>query len=113
MTVDGGGVVGSVFSSVLGRAAAMPRLLELDGRGELTSAHIRLVALSLGRSERTVWRWLAEARQDGRTARREAARFTVTVEVRRLLALYGGNASRVHAELAGRAAKDPSSPPVP
>ncbi|MFJ5546508.1 Mu transposase C-terminal domain-containing protein [Streptomyces sp. NPDC093225] len=91
----------------------MHRLLDLDSRGELTSAHIRLVALSLRRSERTVWRWLADARQEGRTASREGPKFTVTTEVRRLLALYGGNASRVHAELAARASQDPSLPPVP
>jgi hypothetical protein len=113
VTDDGGGGAEAVFSPVLGRAAAVPRLLETDRRGELTSAHVRLVAISLGRSERTVWRWLAAAREDGRTARREGARFTVAAEVRRLLALYGGNASRVHAELAGRAAKDPTMAPVP
>lgn len=34
----------AVFPSASGRAAAMPRLLELDGRGELTATHVRLVA---------------------------------------------------------------------
>ncbi|MFP8963229.1 Mu transposase C-terminal domain-containing protein [Streptomyces nanhaiensis] len=91
----------------------MPRLLELEARGELTSAHVRLVASSVGRSERTVWRWLAAARNEGRLARRPVVRFTVTAEIRRLLALYGGNASRLHAELAERARTDPSAAPVP
>jgi putative transposase len=37
----------------------------------------------------------------------------VTAEVRQLLALWGGNASRVHAELAERARQDPDRPAVP
>ncbi|MFD6986572.1 transposase, partial [Streptomyces sp. NPDC059956] len=95
---------GGVFPSALRRAAAVPRLLELDGRGELTAEHVRLVAVSVGRSERTVWRWLSAARSEGRAGRKAVARFVVTAEVRRLLAFYGGNASRLHEELARRAA---------
>ncbi|WSY37157.1 Mu transposase C-terminal domain-containing protein (plasmid) [Embleya sp. NBC_00888] len=115
---DGGGEdyrggVQAVFPSRLGRAAAMPRLLDLDGRGELTAVHVRLVAQALGKSERTVWRWLAVARRDRRLARVEASRFTVTTEIRQLLALWGGNASRVHAELVRQAAEDPDAPAVP
>ncbi|WP_371681423.1 Mu transposase C-terminal domain-containing protein [Streptomyces sp. NBC_01276] len=91
----------------------MPRLLELDGRGELTAAHVRLVAVALGRSERTVWRWLAAARREGQTGARVSARFTVTAEVRRLLAFYGGNAARLHAELVRRAAQDADVGTVP
>jgi len=89
------------------------RLIDLDGRNELTSAHVRLVAQALGRSERTVWRWLSAARVEGRHGRLSAARFTVTPEVRTLLALWGGNASRVHAELVERARLDPASAPTP
>ncbi|MFF5315750.1 hypothetical protein ACFY6V_41825, partial [Streptomyces massasporeus] len=103
----------AVFPPASGRAAAMPRLLDLDGRGELRAAHVRLVAQALGKSERTVWRWLAAAREDHRLARVESSHFTVTTEVRRLLALWGGNASRVHAELVQRAAGDPDAPAVP
>ncbi|SDN74990.1 putative transposase [Streptomyces wuyuanensis] len=103
----------ALFPPTSGRAAAMPRLLDLDSRGELSAAHVRLVAKALGKSERTVWRWLAAARKDHRLARVEAPHFTVTTEVRRLLALWGGNASRVHAELVQRAADDPNAPAVP
>lgn len=91
----------------------MPRLLDLDSRGELSAAHVRLVAQALGKSERTVWRWLAVAREDHRLARVESSHFTITTEVRRLLALWGGNASRVHTELMQRAADDPDAPAVP
>ncbi|MFE4653906.1 MULTISPECIES: hypothetical protein [Streptomyces] len=101
----------AVFPLASGHAAAMPRLLDLDSRGELTTAHVRLVAQALGKAERTVWRWLAAAREDHRLARMESSHFTVTTEVRRLLALWGGNASRVHAELVQRAADDPDAPP--
>ncbi|MFJ2568200.1 hypothetical protein ACIO02_35655 [Streptomyces sp. NPDC087568] len=103
----------AVFPPASGRAAAMPRLLDLDSRGELSAAHVRLMAKALGKSERTVWRWLAAARKDHRLARVEAPHFTVTTEVRRLLTLWGGNASRVHAELVQRAADDPNAPAVP
>jgi putative transposase len=95
------------------RVAAVQRLPELESRGELTSGHVRLVAQALGKSERTVWRWLAAARTQGRLGRVPAERFTVSTELRQLLALWGGNASRVHAELLERARQDPAAPPVP
>ncbi|MFE4873908.1 Mu transposase C-terminal domain-containing protein [Streptomyces sp. NPDC056682] len=91
----------------------MPRLLDLDGRGELTAAHVRLVAQALGKSERTVWRWLAAARRDGRLARMETSHFTVTADIRRLLAFWGGDVSRVHAELMEQAGRDPDATAVP
>lgn len=40
----------AVFPPASGRAAAMPRLLDLDSRGELSAAHVRLVAKALGRT---------------------------------------------------------------
>ncbi|MEV6173558.1 hypothetical protein AB0L99_35785, partial [Streptomyces sp. NPDC051954] len=67
---------------------------------------------ALGRSERTVWRWLAGGRA-GRLGRVPGGRFVVTAEVRQLLALWGGNASRVHAELVERARLNPSQGLVP
>lgn len=51
------------------RVAAVQRLFGLEARGELTSGHVRLVAQALGKSERTVWRWLAAARAEGRLDR--------------------------------------------
>ncbi|XMN11129.1 integrase catalytic domain-containing protein [Streptomyces griseobrunneus] len=110
---DAGKGPAAVFLPGTGRAAAMPRLVALEEQGELTSAHVRLVAQALGKSERTVWRWLAAARKDQRLARVEASHFAVTAEIRRLLALWGGNASRVHAELVDRAGKDPGRAAVP
>ncbi|WP_443056807.1 transposase [Streptomyces sp. NBC_00667] len=97
----------------VGREAAVARLLSLDSRGELSSARVRLVASSSGVSERTVWSWLAAARSGGRTGRKARSRFTVTDEMRRSLALWGGNVSAVHRELVARAARDPLAGPVP
>ncbi|WP_344333674.1 transposase family protein [Kitasatospora putterlickiae] len=60
-------------------------------------------------SRRTVWRWLAAAEQDKGAARAPGSRapattrFTVTAEVRQLLALWGGNVAAVQRELAARA----------
>ena len=43
----------------------------------------------------------------------KSSHLTLTAEIRRLLALWDGNASRVHAELVQRAADDPDEPTVP
>ncbi|MEU2119484.1 Mu transposase C-terminal domain-containing protein [Streptomyces sp. NPDC016459] len=107
------GAVTPVFTAKTGRQAAMPRLMALDQHGLLTSAHVRLVATNVGRSERTVWNWLAKARATGRTDAVSRPRFTVTAEIRRLLALWGGNASAMHRELKQRAQADPDLPKVP
>ena len=43
------------------RRAAVERLRQLRGRGNLTAAHGRLAASRLKVTERTVWRWLSQA----------------------------------------------------
>ncbi|WP_374935925.1 Mu transposase C-terminal domain-containing protein [Streptomyces sp. SM10] len=85
----------------------------LDQRDELTTAHVLLVAQALGRSERAVWRWIAAARNTGQTAPAPRHRFTITPEIRQLLALRGGNASAVHRELKQAALNDPQLPAAP
>ncbi|MFD5416415.1 ISNCY family transposase, partial [Streptomyces nojiriensis] len=96
----------SVLSARLGREAAVPRLIALDQRNQLLTVHVKLAAQALGRSERTVWRWLAKARRTGRHTAQGRKRFTITAEIRQLLMLWGGNASAVHRELRRRAASD-------
>ncbi|WP_377266748.1 Mu transposase C-terminal domain-containing protein [Peterkaempfera sp. SMS 1(5)a] len=91
----------------------MPRIIALDQRGQLTTAHVRLVAQTLNRSERTVWRWLAEARATGQVEPAARTRFTITPQIRHLLVLWGGNASAVHRELLQQARADPQLPAVP
>ncbi|MFJ6239446.1 Mu transposase C-terminal domain-containing protein [Streptomyces griseus] len=94
----------------------MRRLLALRAGGNLTAGHVRVAADALGASERTVWRWLAAAQSDETAAAypgarsRADARFTVTPEIRGLLALWKGNVRAVHRELVLRAARQ--SPPA-
>ncbi|WP_406500778.1 Mu transposase C-terminal domain-containing protein [Streptomyces sp. NBC_00846] len=94
----------------------MRRLLALRAGGKLTAGHVRVAADALGVSERTVWRWLAAAESDEAAAAspgappRAGARFTITPEVRGLLALWKGNVRAVHRELVLRAAR--KSPPA-
>ncbi|MER7721884.1 Mu transposase C-terminal domain-containing protein [Streptomyces flaveolus] len=98
------------------RGPAVRRLLALRAGKKLTAVHVRVAADALGVSERTVWRWLATAQSDERAAAnpgarsRVDARFTVTPEVRGLLALWKGNVRAVHRELVLRAARQ--SPPA-
>ncbi|MGO4462615.1 Mu transposase C-terminal domain-containing protein [Streptomyces sp. M-16] len=88
---------------VLARRQAVSRLLVLEARGELRTEHARLVASGAGVSLRTVWRWLAVAREEGRTGVRERERFTITPEVHARLARWCGNAAAVHRELLAEA----------
>ncbi|MFJ9847534.1 Mu transposase C-terminal domain-containing protein [Kitasatospora sp. NPDC101155] len=81
----------------------MDQLLALEARGELTTSHVRLVADAVGVSLRTVWRWLAAARAEGRTGARQRERFTVTPQLHARLVLWCGNAAAVHRELLAEA----------
>nr|WP_308061619.1 helix-turn-helix domain-containing protein [Streptomyces sp. LBUM 1481] len=98
------------------RGPTVRRLLTLRAGKELTAGHVRVAADALGMSERTVWRWLAAAENDEAAAAdpgarsRADTRFTITPEVRGLLALWKGNVRAVHRELVLRAARQ--SPPA-
>jgi transposase len=98
------------------RGPTVRRMLAVRAASGLTAGHVRVAADALGVTERTVWRWLAAAERDEAAAAepgartREGARFTVTPEVRRLLALWKGNVRAVHRELTARAARQ--SPPA-
>lgn len=84
---------------VMGREGAVSRLLALDTRGELTTAHAELVASAMGVSLRTVWNWVAVARREGRLSPRKPSRVSVTADIRARLAVWGGNVSAVYREL--------------
>ncbi|MDX3343749.1 DDE-type integrase/transposase/recombinase [Streptomyces sp. ME02-6979.5a] len=86
------------------RPVAVRRLLALAERGELTAGHRRMVADTLGVSERTVRRWLAVARVDGRLERAERCRFTLTPLLARRLAFHRGSVAALHRELVAEAA---------
>ncbi|MEU8943680.1 Mu transposase C-terminal domain-containing protein [Streptomyces goshikiensis] len=91
----------------------MARLMELDSRGELTTAHVRLVASALGVSLRTVWSWVAVARREGRLSARTPTRVSVSADVRARLAVWGGNVAAVHRELLAEAVKAGVADSVP
>ncbi|MER6302342.1 transposase family protein [Kitasatospora sp. NPDC001539] len=93
---------------VLGREGSVARLMDRDSRGELTTAHVRLFASAMGVTERAVWYWLAAARTEGRLSSRPRERTAITLEVRRLLAFWGGNTAAVHRELSAQAVGDPT-----
>ncbi|XTP10843.1 Mu transposase C-terminal domain-containing protein (plasmid) [Streptomyces albus subsp. chlorinus] len=101
------------------RGPAVQQLLRLRGQGRLSRGHVRLAGECLGVSERTVWRWLAQAEANPGTAarpgRRTGDRFEVTPEVRVLLAYWKGNASAAHRQLTARAraAAGKPAPTVP
>ncbi|WP_344443731.1 hypothetical protein [Kitasatospora nipponensis] len=84
------------------------RLLALDEAGELASVHARIAAQTAGVSVRTVWRWLAQARERGRVeaaVRRKG--FAVTGELWDRLSELGGNVAALHQELTARTGHDP------
>ncbi|WP_372404116.1 Mu transposase C-terminal domain-containing protein [Streptomyces luteireticuli] len=89
------------------RAPAVRRLLALRTQRRLTRAHVHTTAQCLNVSERTVWRWLADAttmpESTAYPGARRADRFEITPEIRVLLAYWHGNASAVHRELLAHA----------
>ncbi|TGB16101.1 ATP-binding protein [Streptomyces sp. MZ04] len=79
------------------RQVVVRRLLELDKAGTLETVHVRIAAESAGVSRRTVWRWLAAARESGRVEtvpRRSAFTFTDALWAR--LSDVGGNVAALH-----------------
>ncbi|MET9793513.1 Mu transposase C-terminal domain-containing protein [Streptomyces canus] len=68
---DPAGVLGKESLRAL-RAPVVRRLLALRGERRLSREHVRLAGECLGVSERTVWRWLAEASRSPRAALRAA-----------------------------------------
>ncbi|MEU7260579.1 hypothetical protein AB0B21_32925 [Streptomyces rimosus] len=101
---DPAGVLGEEASTAL-RAPAVRRLLALRTERRLTRKHLAGEGLEV--TERTVWRWLAEASRSLRDAirpgERSGDRFEITGEIRVLLAYWHGNAIAVHRQLVARA----------
>ncbi|MFH8224741.1 Mu transposase C-terminal domain-containing protein [Streptomyces sp. NPDC018057] len=87
------------------RPAAVRELLRLRGAGELTTAHVRLVADAVGVHKRTVWAWLKQAEHTGSVEKPQRRRFTVTDEVIEVLADHYGNVKRAHEHLVREARK--------
>ena len=94
-----------------GRAAVVRRLAALEDSAGWARNRSSSAAGTLGVSERTVWRWVRQARAGKGLDRRPRGRFQVTDEIRQQLAFWRGNTAAVHRELAA-AAKD-GGPPAP
>jgi len=94
-----------------GRAAVVRRLAALEDAGRLGSEQVQLAARTLEVSERTVWRWVRQARAGEGLSRRPRERFQVTDEIRQRLAFWRGNTAAVHRVLA--AAAKAGGPPAP
>jgi hypothetical protein len=60
------------------RAAVVRRLAALEGEGRLGAEQVRLAAGGMKVSERTVWRWVRQARAGEGLDRRPRERFQVT-----------------------------------
>lgn len=77
----------------------MRRLLERQQAGELATRHVRAVAETVGVSERTVWRWLEQAKTTGRVEVPVRQGYAVSDEVWELLGEAGGNVSELRRRL--------------
>ncbi|MGW3212808.1 Mu transposase C-terminal domain-containing protein [Streptomyces parvus] len=85
------------------RASAVAALLAERQAHTLSSGQVQGCAWALGKSERTVWRWLKEAESEGRLDRKPRQRFEITEDIEVLLAYHRGNVKRTHEELAADA----------
>jgi hypothetical protein len=95
------------------RQTVVRRLLAVDEAGALSSVHARIAAETAAVSVRTVWRWLAEARESGCVeAVSRRTRFAVTDEWWARLAELGGNVAALHRELTGQAGVSSASSSV-
>ncbi|MDQ0681051.1 hypothetical protein QFZ56_007953 [Streptomyces achromogenes] len=75
------------------------RLLERQQAGELSTRYVCAVAETVGVSERTVWRWLEQAKSTGRAEAPVRQGYAVSDEVWALLGEAGGNVSELRRRL--------------
>jgi hypothetical protein len=85
------------------------RLLERQQTGELSTQHVRAVAETVGVSERTVWRWLEQAKASGRVEAPVRQGYAVSDEVWELLGEAGGQCLGAEASAGGRRRRGASS----
>ncbi|MFG2563685.1 hypothetical protein [Streptomyces sp. NPDC048496] len=86
----------------LARQVVVRRLLVLDRAGTLTSVHVGIAPEAAGVSVRTVWRWLARAREGHVEPVYRRGGFTLDDVLWARLEQLGGNVAELHREL-GRA----------
>ncbi|MGV9552758.1 helix-turn-helix domain-containing protein, partial [Streptomyces ardesiacus] len=74
-------------------------MLERQQAGELSTRHVRAVAETVGVSERTVWRWLEQAKTTGQLEAPVRQGYAVSDEVWALLGEVGGNVAELRRRL--------------
>ncbi|MFI2026450.1 AAA family ATPase [Streptomyces buecherae] len=74
-------------------------MLERQQAGDLSTRHVRAVAETVGVSERTVWRWLEQAKATGQVEAPVRQGYAVSDEVWALLGEAGGNVSELRRRL--------------
>ncbi|MEW2173260.1 ATP-binding protein [Streptomyces sp. NPDC007027] len=92
------------WDRAMARQVVVRRLLALDEVGTLQTVHVRIAASTAGVNVRTVWRWLAVAKETGRiepAARRGV--FTLTDVLWARLGELGGNVKALHRWMAEHA----------
>ncbi|MCX5130019.1 ATP-binding protein [Streptomyces sp. NBC_00347] len=82
------------------RGVVVRRLLAVDqGPGSVSSLHVRLMAEAAGVTVRTVWKWLAEAREGRLEPVGRQDGFTLDDEQWAVLAEVGGNVAALHRQM--------------
>ncbi|WP_344333672.1 ATP-binding protein [Kitasatospora putterlickiae] len=95
------------------RPLLVARLLELDSMGALTTAHVRVGAQAASVTERTVWRWIKAAKDEGRTDRRPRPRLELSQEAWTVLGQAGGTVAALYRHLRATAPEGSTVPSLP
>ncbi|MCY0935156.1 hypothetical protein [Streptomyces sp. H34-S4] len=92
----------------LARGVVVRRLLAVaEASGSVSSLHVRVGAEAAGVSPRTVWRWLAEAREGRLEPAARQGRFALDDEQWRVLAEVGGNVAALYRRLTADGSPSP------
>lgn len=84
----------------LSRQVVVRRLLALEEAGTLQTVHVRIVAQTADVHVRTVWRWLAVAKESGRIEPARRGVFTFPDVLWARLGELGGNVKALHCWMA-------------
>ncbi|MFJ3728853.1 hypothetical protein ACIPYQ_40720 [Streptomyces sp. NPDC090045] len=96
----------------LARGVVVRRLLAVDqGPGSVSSLHVRVMAEAAGVTVRTVWKWLAEAREGQLEPVPRQDGFTLDEEQWLVLAEVGGNVAALYRRLTADGPPSPGSVP--
>ncbi|MFD8288820.1 AAA family ATPase [Streptomyces lavendulae] len=96
----------------LARGVVVRRLLAVDqGPGSVSSLHVRVMAEAAGVTVRTVWKWLAEAREGRLEPVGRQDGFALDDEQWQVLAEVGGNVAALHRRLTAGGSSSPGSVP--